>query len=166
MRQYINNNWIVYTLLAGLFVCGVVFVATPVMAQTETNTTNNKLSTLETFGAVGGVGIVLLLALLSGALGIGRLQEKVKNNKEALNKHEQAGKDRVDKIDKKLDSINKEVSDIKKDLNPISIWLMNDLKKQILKQNHHYNLLKQVKRTLKRADVKNTLKNRLKKAIC
>ena len=37
MRQHINNNWIAYILLAGLLVCGVVFVATPVMAQDITN---------------------------------------------------------------------------------------------------------------------------------
>lgn len=37
MRSNIKNNYITYVLLTGLFVCGFVLIATPVMAQDVTN---------------------------------------------------------------------------------------------------------------------------------
>ena len=67
MRQHINNNWIASVLLTGLFVCGVVFVATPVMAQ---DITNNQLKesleqSITTIHWIVGIITALFVAFLS-----------------------------------------------------------------------------------------------------
>ena len=63
--KHIKHNYILCALLTGLLVCGFVLASTPVMAQTETSTTNSGLSTLElvaiVFSIVAGVPTVFTI---------------------------------------------------------------------------------------------------------
>ena len=117
MIQNTRYNLIAYILPVGLLVCSVVFVATPVMAQGNT-AGNSGLSTLEVvLGGVGIGGVIAIVHLIfKGGQAIGTIQTETRQNKEALNKHEKDGKERVKElkeiINKGFESIQGNIKDI------------------------------------------------------
>ena len=62
MRSNIKNNYITYVLLTGLFVCGFVLIATPVMAQ-EVSNAELKTSIETNRWLMGGIFVSVLVII-------------------------------------------------------------------------------------------------------
>ena len=80
MRQNIKQNYIAYALLAGLFVYGLLFIATPIMAQEVSNETQIILNKIDSLNNQNTVGIVEIVSIVVGGLiiaGIGFLTKRV-----------------------------------------------------------------------------------------